>query len=182
MAKDFTVTISKDSPRAQDFMKAFGRLTVHIESFIPQWMSHPDFEDEQKMYKLDFEFVTEEEFERLVDVINEKFQAERGAVAASLKALGLPILAADCIVTIENPQRWFDVEITAGKEQFFDEDDDDYDYDAYENEWDDDYDWDDDIDEYDEDWDEEDEEDYVYQDPPTLLPPVLLDGEDEEEQ
>lgn len=170
MAKDFTVTIRDDSPRAQDFMKAFGRLTVNIKSFIPEMMSHPDFDEPQKMYKLDFDLVTEEEFERLVDVVAEKFKADRDRVHLELKQAGIPILASDCTVTIENPQRWFDVEVEE------DEDEEEYeDLSDFEDEWDDDnyadyddggYDFEDDYeDEFEDEWDEEDEEDYVYQDP-----------------
>lgn len=130
MAKDFTVIINETSPRAADFLKVFGRREVHVKSFVPQLMEHPDFAEPQPIYLLDFDFVTEEEFERLTDLMSEKFQAARATVSAALKALGLPILAHDCTIVVENPQKWIDLDDAP-----FDLDEDNYDEDYWGDEY-----------------------------------------------
>ena len=110
MAKDFTVTILESSPRAVDFMKIFGRREVHIKSFIQQLIQLPDFDEPQPCYLLDLEFVSEDELTRLAIHLSEKFNANLDAVVAALRLTEMPILASDCIVTVENPQRWIDTD------------------------------------------------------------------------
>jgi hypothetical protein len=130
MGADFTVIIIEDSPRAADFMRVFGRLEVHVKSFIPQLMELPNFYEPQPCYLLDFDFVSEEEFNRLAILMSEKFNANLDAVTKALRATEMPILAADCMVMVENPLRWLDFDEDATEEfyaEMYDyEDEDDF--------------------------------------------------------
>jgi hypothetical protein len=110
MGKDFTITINASSPRSLDFIEVFGRREVHIKSFLPQLMKLPDFDEPQLCYLLDLELLSEEELTRLAIYISEKFNAKLDAVVAALRVTEMPILAADCIVSVENPQRWIDLD------------------------------------------------------------------------
>jgi len=127
MAKDFTVTISESSPRVADFIKCFGRRELHIKSFIPQLMELPDFDEPQPCYLLDLEFVSEEELNRLAIHLSEKFNANLETVIGVLRNSEMPILATDCVVSVENPQKWIDFDDAPFSP--------DEDYEDYEEDW-----------------------------------------------
>ena len=52
--------------------------------------------------------MSEEEFNRLASFISEKFNASLDAVVMALRVTEMPILATDCTVVVENPQKWVD--------------------------------------------------------------------------
>ena len=105
MAKDFRVTVT--GARGDEFRKIFGTDTVAVKSFIPSIADLPGL-GERAVYLLDTDLLTDAQREALVEHIAEKFGAAREAVDEHLRARGLPILAEDCIVTIDNPLRWID--------------------------------------------------------------------------
>ncbi|MGJ3241131.1 MAG: hypothetical protein ACFE0Q_20645 [Anaerolineae bacterium] len=104
---DFTVTIYDTSDRADMWFRIFGNLTVPVQSFIPHCATLPGFDEPQRVYMLKLDAISDEERERLIDEIAQKFNADRETVATVLASDGMPILASDCIITVHNPQRWF---------------------------------------------------------------------------
>jgi hypothetical protein len=104
MGKDFRVTITNPE-REEEFLKVFGRTTVNVESPIPHMASIPG-KGRCRIYKLDLNLISEEEREKLVAHIAEKFKLNPEFVKAELARAGLPILADECTVVISNPQRW----------------------------------------------------------------------------
>lgn len=83
------------------------------------------------VYLLDLDLITPEQRQRLVEHISRKWGLPAAEVEADLDAYGVPILDEDCIVTIHNPQRWFDsIELN---EDFDDEDEEDFYFDDEED-------------------------------------------------
>lgn len=105
MAKDFKFTVNEDSARAADFMEVFGRLTVCVRSPLPMEVHLADHGPDV-VYMLDMSEITWEEHERLVKFLAGKFSATVEEAEAVLAEQGLPILASEGMMTIENPQRW----------------------------------------------------------------------------
>lgn len=105
MGKDFRVIIEEPVRRA-DFMAVFGRKEVCIQSPLPEWAKLAGFDDPVQVYYLDFDEITTEERQRLVELIAQKFGEAPEEVNRLLDVHGLPILASDCFVVINNAQRW----------------------------------------------------------------------------
>lgn len=107
MPRDFTATISKESPRYAIWMQVYGSDTVYIQSPIPYEAEIVDL-GEQSIYMLDLELLTSEQRERQIAHIAERFELDPAEVEAELDEHGVPILAEDVTVTIGHPQKWFD--------------------------------------------------------------------------
>ena len=102
--KDFRVTIT-DPVRAAEWQEILGTTTVCVRSPIPtlgELPGHP----KALIYELDLNMLTPEQFENIVVFISKKFNEPVEAVRAGILILGMPILADDCMVIVENPQRW----------------------------------------------------------------------------
>jgi hypothetical protein len=106
MGKDFKVRINPESARALTFMTVFGRLEVCVESPFPALATLPGFDEAQEVYKLDLEQIRPDERERLVNLLAVTFDLDKAEVLALLDERGVPILARECTLVIENPQRW----------------------------------------------------------------------------
>lgn len=105
MGKDFRIIIEEPNRKA-DFIAVFGRKEVCIQSPLPAWEKLSGFEEPVQVYYLDFDEITDEERQRLVEHISEKFGDAPEEVNRLLDIHGLPILASDCFVVINNAQRW----------------------------------------------------------------------------
>ncbi|HLE29864.1 MAG TPA: hypothetical protein VI793_17190 [Anaerolineales bacterium] len=105
MAKDFTITISPQSPRADDFQKVFGTTTVCVKSPFPEWGNLPGL-GRSLVYLLDIETLTAEQLRKMIEHIANKFGLDFAEVAAELNQHGMPILAEECTTTIYNPHKW----------------------------------------------------------------------------
>lgn len=104
--RDFTVTIHDTSERADMFMEVFGKLTVPVYSFIPEFANLPGFDTPQLVYKLYIPEIAEDALARLISAISRKFGADEAVVAEAIAEHGMAILASDCTVVVENPQKW----------------------------------------------------------------------------
>lgn len=102
---DFEITIN-DPERAAEYLKVLGRTTVKIKSPIPKWGNFPDV-GRQQFYELDLDEISEEELEKIIKHIADKFELTEDLVRVELPKIGVPVLAKDCTVTVFNPQRWF---------------------------------------------------------------------------
>jgi len=105
MGKDFTVTIT-DPQRAEEFKRIFGTTTVHVTSPFPERVNLRGT-PHSLVYMLDLELITDGQRHALIQHIADKFQLPPDQVAATLDQHGVPILAENCVVSIEHPQKWF---------------------------------------------------------------------------
>ncbi|HEC92902.1 MAG TPA: hypothetical protein ENI51_07940 [Candidatus Atribacteria bacterium] len=103
MGKDFKVVI-KDKERKKEFLKVFGTDTINIISPIPQIIKVNG--KLEKAYFLDLNLISKKQKENLISHLSEKFSLDYDYVRDNLDKIGVPILDKDCIVIIENPQRW----------------------------------------------------------------------------
>jgi len=144
MGKDFKVTVFEGTERADVFMKVFGRREVCVLSPFPIAVNLPGFDESQSVYMLDLKEITDDERARLIADISERFGIDAHEVSSLLEQHGVSILMSECLLTIDNPQMWIDL------------DDDDFDDDDFD---DDDFD-DDDLDDDDLDDDDFDDDDF----------------------
>lgn len=102
---DFKVTVYEEE-RKKEFEKVFGSNTVNVKSPIPNRITIPSGET-KLAYFLDFESITKEQQEKLVEHISVKFNQQKEFVEKNIESMGVPILKEQCSLCIENPQRWF---------------------------------------------------------------------------
>ena len=104
MGKDFFVTITEPTHKAE--MEAIlGTATVQVKSPIPE-RAHLPGKPNALVFYLDLEAITDEQREKFVAHIAQKFNLTERFVNENLDEHGIPILDEYCIVTIMNPQRW----------------------------------------------------------------------------
>src|SRR5688500_11556702 len=138
MAKDFKVKVFDGTKRAETFTKVFERTEVCVLSPLPVLAALPCFDEPQIVFMLDLHEITHEERQRLVNHISNEFNLNPMLVDNQIAQNGVPILASECTLTIENPQVWIDLDdemnLTELDVVFSDWDDDDYEDD--DDEWD----------------------------------------------
>jgi hypothetical protein len=125
--KDFKVKVFDGTERAETFMEVFGRTEVCVLSPLPVLVNVPGFDAPQAAYMLDLQEITDDECDRLVAHISKRFVIDAHEVSSLLEQHGVPILLAECTLTIENPQKWIDfndapVEDRGDFDEDFDED------------------------------------------------------------
>jgi len=94
-----------DPERIAEWTAVFGSPTVCVKTPIPQLADLPA-KPRSKVYFLDLGELTDEQYNRLIDHIAAKFSLDPFETAADVQKRGVPILADDCMVTVENPQKW----------------------------------------------------------------------------
>lgn len=105
MSRDFWITVRGE--RATDFLTVFGTATVPVQAPVPEPAGLPGFDEPQLVYLLDLRWVVEEgHWEKLVDFTTARFGESREFVDRELADVGMPILARDTILRIDNPARW----------------------------------------------------------------------------
>lgn len=104
MAKDFTVTVSGE--RGQEFKDIFGTATVHVLLPFPYMAQLDGCAEPQAVYMLDADQLGPEQYDRLVLHLARKFASSEAEIRRYLRNEGLPIRAADTVVSVEHPQRW----------------------------------------------------------------------------
>lgn len=105
MGKDFTVTV--DNPkRMDDWVSMFDTVTVHVTSPIPVEAFLPGFDEPQLIYELDLGLITKQQRQKLVRYLSQKFNIPMAEIDRQIDSHGVPILAADCMVTVHNPHKW----------------------------------------------------------------------------
>jgi len=97
----FTAIINKESERAADWQKVFGTNKVEVCNFIP--VKANVLGVIRDVYLLDLESLTDEQYERLLFHISEKFKVPLEEVGFELPTVGVPILAEDLCVSCDNP-------------------------------------------------------------------------------
>lgn len=119
-------------------MKVFGRTEVCVLSPLPVLVAVPGFDEPQSAYMLDLKEISDYEKARLIEHIYETFKVDVMEIHELLDKHGVPILAGECALIIENPQVWIDLDddmnLTELDFAFSEWDDDDYEDD---DEWDD---------------------------------------------
>lgn len=105
MGKDFWVIINNPE-RAKEFQEVFGRTKVNVKSPIPTFAKLPG-KGVCKIYQLDIDLLSIEEKGRLAAHLAKKFKLNPEYVKTELSRIGMPILAEECTVFVENPQVWF---------------------------------------------------------------------------
>ena len=106
MGKDFTATISGNSERAETWRWVLGTETICIKSPYPAYANLPG-KPNVGIYELDLSLLTDDQRERLIRYISEKFDIPLIDVANDLDEIGCPVLTEDVRITIHNPQKWF---------------------------------------------------------------------------
>ena len=106
MSKDFKIGINRETERGKEFMKVFGSDVVFVKSPIPKYILKPD-KEKVLAYFLDIDLLTKKQRIKLIAHLSKKFDQPIDSVKKDLDTIGVPILKEDCIVIIENPQRWF---------------------------------------------------------------------------
>lgn len=105
MAEDFMVTITNPE-RAAEWQAVFGTTTVHVQSPIPFEASLPG-RPRSLVYLLDLRLISDDQRRKLVEHLARKFGLAKSFVDAELDAHGVPLLAEDCVATVDHPQKWF---------------------------------------------------------------------------
>lgn len=105
MPKDFKVSINKESERGKEFIKVFGSEIVFIKSPRPKYILTPN-KKKVLAYFLDLDLLTEKQRETLIKHLSKKFNLSIETVKKDLDKMGLPILQKDCLLIINNIQRW----------------------------------------------------------------------------
>jgi hypothetical protein len=108
MAKDFTAILNpndENADRVAEWKEILGSDRVHIKSPIPT-RGHLPGRGEAWTYELDLDLLTDDQRERLVQHLAEKFGYTAEEVKQALPRHGVPILADDITLSIANPQRW----------------------------------------------------------------------------
>ena len=108
MSKDFRVTVFEGTQRAETFMQVFGRLEVCVKSFIPEEINMAGFDEPQLAYWLDLDEITSDERTHMIDYLANRFSLSPQEIESYMNDYGVPIRAAECIVTVLNPQKWVD--------------------------------------------------------------------------
>lgn len=97
---DWKTKAKISNPERKVFWESvFGGDEVPIVCFLPELARLPGFKEPQQVYLLDLKAITEEQKERLVAALAEKFGDPADVVAKEIDYRGLPILAADVSVS-----------------------------------------------------------------------------------
>jgi hypothetical protein len=104
MGTDFRVTVMGE--RGDEFKDVFGTNTVHVLLPYPIMAKLEGLDEPELVYMLDADLLTAEQRDRLVWHLARKFMSSEIEVNRFLDMEGLPIRAADTVVTIDHPQRW----------------------------------------------------------------------------
>lgn len=104
----FKAILYEASPRAPVFQAVFGRLCVDIESPHPQYYTVPGYADPQPVYLLDIHRLDASEKQRLIRHMADTFEMTEDEVVLHMHNIGVPIHADDCVIVVDNVQRWID--------------------------------------------------------------------------
>jgi hypothetical protein len=100
VSKHFFVTVH--GARAMDFQAVFGTATVCVKSLLPRLASLPEI-GRALVYDLGLETVSKDQRQRLVEHIAKRFGLPAEDVEKDLDSHGVPILAQDCTIVVDNP-------------------------------------------------------------------------------
>ena len=105
MSRDFTVTINHPQRRLE-WLDVFGTAQLHIKSIFPELITLPGYDEPQLVYYLDLTYLRPQHRQRLFRQLAIRFNLSEAQVKRELKKQEVPIPAADCTLTIQNPHKW----------------------------------------------------------------------------
>ena len=105
MSKDFTVTINHPQRRLE-LLEVFGTARLHIKSIYPELATLPGCDEPQLVYYLDLIYLRPDQRRRLFRQLAARFNLTEAQVKRELKKQQVPIPAAECTLTIQNPHKW----------------------------------------------------------------------------
>lgn len=105
MSKDFTVTINHPQRRLE-WLEMFGTTCLHIKSIRPEFAEVPGFDELQPVYYVDLDCLASHQLTRLIRHLSTRFNLPIDQVEQGLGQQDVPIPAADCVLTINNPYKW----------------------------------------------------------------------------
>ena len=91
--------------RGDRWLQLLGTRTFPVTTWEPFLADLPGLPN-AKVYMLNVELIPREMLLTMADEIAQRFGAIGDEVLAEIEANGLPILAADCTVVLNDPQRW----------------------------------------------------------------------------
>lgn len=104
--KDFTATIIGISERSIMWQEVMGGNVVVLKSPFASEALIPGH-GVTRVYEMDIDALQPEQRERLITALARKFGLPEEEVSRDLDDVGCPVLADEIVVTIHNPQRWF---------------------------------------------------------------------------
>lgn len=104
MSANFVATVA-DGQRAAEWTAVYGKPRVCVRSPIAHLARLPGFDEPQLIYEVDLQTLSDEQTERLIAHLAQKFAIPVEEVRAELETHGVPILARDC--TIATPYRYW---------------------------------------------------------------------------
>lgn len=96
MSKDFQVRVTNPE-RVAEWREVLGTDIVPVRSPIPSRANLPGH-PRAMIFELDLPLLTDDQRQRLIRHLANKFGLDESDVAAELDAQGVPILAEDCVV------------------------------------------------------------------------------------
>lgn len=105
MSTDFHVTIT--GARGEEWKRITGTDRFPVTSPIPSLGNLPGFTEPQRIFHLDLDETEAAIKEKIVAHLSAKFGLSPEETEAEIRAAGIPILEADCMVSIQHPQKWF---------------------------------------------------------------------------
>lgn len=105
MSTDFHVTIH--GTRGEEWQRVAGTNHFPVKSPIPSLATLPGYSEPQRVFMLDIPEIEAATLSKIVAHLSEKFQVPLDEAEQEIRAAGIPILAADCSVMVEHPQKWF---------------------------------------------------------------------------
>ena len=101
---DFTVTVG--GSRGEEWERVAGTRTFPVRSPIPVIADLPG-KPKARVFLLDLESIEAGVREKIVSHLARKFGLPPHEVEKDVNEAGIPILADDCMTTIQHPQKWF---------------------------------------------------------------------------
>jgi len=96
-----TAIINSQSPRAAEWEKVFQTRKVQVKGLLPTTAIVLD--ENKEVYFLDLDALTDDQYERLIFHISEKFNVPVEEVARTLPQIGVPVLYEDLLISCDTP-------------------------------------------------------------------------------
>lgn len=97
----FTAIINSNSPRAEEWQKVFGTDEIEVRGLLP--VKANVLGKVREVYFLVLSALNDEQYERLMFHISEKFRVPLEQVARELPEAGVPVLPEDLIISCDTP-------------------------------------------------------------------------------
>jgi len=92
--------------RAEKLKELLGSRTVPVCSPCKELAVLPDHDGEVEVYRLNFKALEIRQQKALVNHLADEFEAPQAEIEKAIRAEGHPLIAEECNLIIQNPQRW----------------------------------------------------------------------------